>query len=156
MSKARGEGRFISPKTFCFGCWLPPFKGNGLGMYVYYDTNITIATIIIFKIVKVKKNISYYIPVVGEVKNTPTVFPAFRKRRIKGTERGDLESPPLYFSPAGCPRQGGEGRFISPKTLCFGCRLPPIKGNGLGMYMKNSSPTCKAVSYTHLTLPTKA
>ena len=31
----------------------------------------------------------------GILKNTITVLPAFRKRRIKGTGRGDWESPPL-------------------------------------------------------------
>ena len=57
----------------------------------------------------------------GAVKNTTTVFPAFRKRRIKGTERGDWESPPLYVLPARHPEQRGEGRFTSPQTLVLGC-----------------------------------
>ena len=58
---------------------------------------------------------------VGALKNTTTVLPAFRKRRIKGTGRGDWESPPLYVLPARHPEQRGEGRFTSPQTLVLGC-----------------------------------
>ena len=58
----------------------------------------------------------------GILKNTITVIPAFRKRRIKGTGRGDWESPPLYYIPARYPeRRRGEGRFSSPQTLVLGC-----------------------------------
>ena len=49
---------------------------------------------------------------VGEVKNTTTVFPAFRKRRIKGTERGDWESPPLYFLSCEVSRADSAGALV--------------------------------------------
>ena len=46
---------------------------------------------------------------VGHItKNSANVFSACRKRRLKETGRGDLESPPLYIFPQ---RQHEEGEL---------------------------------------------
>ena len=73
---------------------------------------------------------------VGEVKNTTTVFSAFRKRRIKGTEREDWESPPLYFFSCEVSKAKGGGKtYLSQNPGLFWMPATPYKGNGHGTCM---------------------